>query len=239
MSYEVAQHPWGIYQWNKRTPQYGQATLGNLAPHDVPACVADMRCFSGVAAVMVLVDDRAMAVTLDDALVAAGCVRGPNESFLAHVGAVPDVRPVERVIVQSVTANELLEYAVTKIKAFAGREASPWPSQVRAEVALRAAELEGAGHFLLARIDGEPVAVIGWYDDQDRHIFQLATRVPFRKQGIARHLLCHVLNHADTQNCRSVIINADPDDTPIQLYRRLGFTDEIYWRRRYYLFPPQ
>jgi hypothetical protein len=34
-----------------------------------------------------------------------------------------------------------------------------------------------------------------------------------------------------------VIITADEADRPIQLYRRLGFTDEVYWRGTYVLDP--
>ena len=39
------------------------------------------------------------------------------------------------------------------------------------------------------------------------------------------------------RGCRSILINTDVNDTPIQLYRRLGFTDEIYWAQGYILNP--
>jgi ribosomal protein S18 acetylase RimI-like enzyme len=55
--------------------------------------------------------------------------------------------------------------------------------------------------------------------------------------GVARHLLCRVIADSYDHGCRSVVINTDPDDTPIKWYRRLGFTDEVYWRRNY-LFEP-
>jgi ribosomal protein S18 acetylase RimI-like enzyme len=88
---------------------------------------------------------------------------------------------------------------------------------------------------MLGRLEGEPAGIIGWYEGEDRHIFLLATRVPFRKRGIGRYLLCAALRDAYARGARSVIISADPDDTPVQLYRRLGFTDEVYWRDRYEL----
>ncbi len=46
-------------------------------------------------------------------------------------------------------------------------------------------------------------------------------------------MLCGALSDGYAKGRRSVLINADPDDTPVQIYRRLGFTDEVYWRRRY------
>jgi GNAT superfamily N-acetyltransferase len=238
MGYEAVAYPWGVALRNRDAPQYGQATLRARAPEDVPACIAALRQLYGSASVMVLVDDRDRADQLHPALIAAGCVQGPQEAFLAHLGAVRAVPPIAHVTIEPVTTNNLHEYAVTKLNAFASRETAPPPDHVEAELALRAAELRGEGRFLLARWDGEPAAIIGWYDGEDVFVFQLATRVPFRKRGIARLLLLHVLHDAYARSCRSVIINADPDDTPIQLYRRLGFTDEVYWRRRYMLFPP-
>ena len=63
-------------------------------------------------------------------------------------------------------------------------------------------------------------------------IFNLATRVPMRNQGLARILLCGAI--ADVASGpHGVMINTDPDDTPINWYRRLGFDDEIYWIRNY------
>jgi GNAT superfamily N-acetyltransferase len=238
MGYQAVERPWGVALRNRDAPQYGQATLRALAPEDVPACIADLRHVYGDAAVMVLVDDRKRADQLNQPLVAAGCVRGPQEVFLAHVGSPPDAQPITHLVVEPVTTTNLHEYAVAKLKAFASRETAPFPHHLNAEIALRSAELRGEGRFLLARWDGKPAAIIGWYDGDDVFVFQLATRVPFRKRGIAQFLLLHVLHESYARGCRSVIINADPDDTPIQLYRRLGFTDEIYWRRRYLLFAP-
>ncbi len=58
-----------------------------------------------------------------------------------------------------------------------------------------------------------------------------------RQRGIARHLLAQVIADAYDSGARSVIINTDPQDTPIQWYRREGFKDEVYWYRRYVLEP--
>jgi GNAT superfamily N-acetyltransferase len=124
---------------------------------------------------------------------------------------------------------------VTKLKGFANSEQEPDPDRIRAEMSLRRVEMADVGRFWLARIEGEPAATFAWYEDTDRFIFNLATRVLFRRRGIARWLLCDFLAQSYAHECRSIIINADTADTPIQLYRRLGFTDEVYWRGRFEL----
>ena len=56
-------------------------------------------------------------------------------------------------------------------------------------------------------------------------------------KGIAKILLDFVLADSHAKGCRSVILNTDPADTPINWYRRIGFTEEVYWHRRY-SYPP-
>jgi GNAT superfamily N-acetyltransferase len=131
------------------------------------------------------------------------------------------------------TEASLAEWSTTKLQGFANSEAAPDPQRLAREVALRRAEIAGEGRFLLARSGRAAASIIGLYEGEDRHVFLLATRIPFRNRGIARWLLTHVIAEAYAAGRRSVLINCDPDDTPIRLYRRLGFTDEVYWRRRY------
>ena len=69
----------------------------------------------------------------------------------------------------------------------------------------------------------------GWYEGADRYIFNLATRAPFRNQGIVRQLLSYVMADTYALSKRSLLIATDPTDTPVQFYRRMGFVDEIYW----------
>ena len=95
-----------------------------------------------------------------------------------------------------------------------------------------AAEMAGQGRALVARLDGQSVAVEAFYEgDDDRFVFVLGTRIPFRHLGIGRALLAHVVHESDASGCRSVMINADEGGRPEALYRRLGFTDEVHWRR--------
>ena len=93
--------------------------------------------------------------------------------------------------------------------------------------------LRGQGRFLLARVAGEPASVVGFYEGEDRFIHHLATRVPFRRRGIASRLISEVLAGARESGCRSTIISAAERGHPVGLYRSLGFTDEVYWRREY------
>jgi GNAT superfamily N-acetyltransferase len=77
--------------------------------------------------------------------------------------------------------------------AFSGSEAEPDPEELRQRLALRKAEMGGQGRYLLARVGGEPASVVAFYEGEDRFVHHLATRVPFRRRGIARWLLSEVL----------------------------------------------
>lgn len=57
--------------------------------------------------------------------------------------------------------------------------------------------------------------------------------MPFRGLGLASRLLLEVLKGAWERGCRATIINADEAGRPAELYRAAGFTDEVYWRRKY------
>ncbi len=104
--------------------------------------------------------------------------------------------------------------------------------------ALRRAEMAGEGRFLLARFEAEVVSVLPGTRARIALSSCFGTRVPFRGRAIANGLLCHALADVYARGRRSVIINAVPEDTPVQLYRRLGFVDETY-RRRLYLLEPE
>jgi GNAT superfamily N-acetyltransferase len=235
MGYEVERSEFGYYMRNARAPRLAQVTVCDLGPGDVPRLVSQVRRHYAGRPVRILVDDRALDDTLGPELVNAGCEKSHAEVHLAHVGPVPQVAGVPGLTLQHVTEAALESYVRLKLRGFAHSEADPSDGEVKEEVALRRAELAGDGRFLIAALGGEPASVIGWYEGPDRFIFQLATRLPFRRSGIARILLCHLLTEAEAQGCRSVLINTDPEDTPIQAYRRLGFTDEVYWRREYRL----
>ncbi|HET9017920.1 MAG TPA: GNAT family N-acetyltransferase, partial [Thermomicrobiaceae bacterium] len=163
------------------------------------------------------------------------CVWSATEVFLAHVGPLPATPEVRGLTIEPGGEANLVAYATVKLKGFADSEAEPSSEALAAELAVRRAELAGDGELLLARVDGEPVAILGAIAGPDWLVFQLATRLPFRGRGIARCLLGRLLEAARGRGAGAVLINADPADTPVDLYRRLGFTDEVYWRRTYVL----
>lgn len=234
MGYQVERRSFGFFGRNVYARAQGSVVVRGLRPHQIPEFLADVRGYFGKDPVGILIDDREADARLGPALLAAGCSRAGVQTFLAHVGPVPTAPSVPGLTIEPATlTSNLEEYVVTKIKGFADSEAEPDSAVMNDQLALRRAELAGEGRFLLARWDGEPAAVLAWYEGEDRLLLQLATRVPFRNRGIAKALLCHVLVDSYAKGCRSSILFVDPEDTPIQLYRRLGFVDEVYWRQAY------
>lgn len=237
MGYHVERRRFGFYSRNLQADhrQTSQVTVRGLPAEHVPEFLADVRDYFGNCPAEIWVDDLEADAALGPALVKAGCSQRGATIYLAHVGPVPQIPVVSGLTIEPITPANLVEYAVTKLKSFTNSEAEPDLDEVREGVALRQAEMGGEGRFLLARFKTEPAGIIAWYEGEDRFVFLLATRVPFRGLGIAKSLICHVLADSYSRGRRSAIINADPEDTPVHLYRRLGFVDEVYWRRLYRL----
>ncbi|MGH2459101.1 MAG: GNAT family N-acetyltransferase [Chloroflexota bacterium] len=234
MGYEVVPGPFGWYGHQRRAPGITPwALLDRVGPLDATALLAELRARHGPGTVRIEVDDPARDREVGPILTATGCRPGHLQIFLAHLGPVPPTAPVPDLSVETVGEPNLEAFVITKLKAFASRDDPPDAVEVRVGMELRRAELAGVGRFLLARIRQEPAAILGLYDGPDQLIFNVATRLAFRRRGIASHLIGRALSGARARGGRSVIINADPEDRPIQLYRRLGFTDEVYWRRQY------
>ena len=214
---------------------YPRVLLRTASPAEVPTLVADAReYFSGCRRpVRVMIEDREADAALGPALHAAGLELDERTSYLAHVGPVPEAAAVAGLAVESVTDAGLREFEDTRVRGFANADEPTSAEDLDWRVDLRRAERAGGSRPWLARIEGEPAAALSWYDWEDWLIHSLATRVPFRERGIARHLLSRLLG--ESERARSVSINADEADTPIDLYRRLGFTDEVYWHASYEL----
>lgn len=230
----------GYLKEQRRYGVYGHhATAGNevfihhLAPAEIPAFLADVRAYYDGAPVNLLIEERALDAALRPALLAHGCSAQEAQSFLAHVGPVPSAAPVAGLTVEEVTPATLKVWAITKLRGFSDDDAEPDDAAVTAQVALREQEMAGVGRLRLARVAGEPAGILGWYEDADRFIYNLATRLPYRNRGIARALLCGFLAESQALAARSTLINADTSGTSIHLYRRLGFSDEVYWRVKY------
>ncbi|MHB1597049.1 MAG: GNAT family N-acetyltransferase [Streptosporangiaceae bacterium] len=138
----------------------------------------------------------------------------------------------EQLEVASIGIAELETWAQVKLQSFAGSEDAPAAGAVTAEVEVRRRELPLA-EYQLGIADGQPAAVLAHYPGTDDLVFILGTRTPYRHRGIARAMLARWASAA--AGCGSLIINAADGGSPAALYRRLGFTDEVYWHSKYHL----
>ena len=59
--------------------------------------------------------------------------------------------------------------------------------------------------------------MLAFYEGEDSFVHHLATRVPFRRRGIASRLLSEVLTGARERGCRSTIISAAENGRPVCL----------------------
>jgi ribosomal protein S18 acetylase RimI-like enzyme len=179
-----------------------------------------------------MVDDRGRSSRLDAALRENGCRYVESTTYLALAG--PLVSPASGpagLVVTIAGAGELAAWADVKLRSFADSEEPPSAGAVSAEIEFRREELPLA-ECQFGLLDGEPVAVLAHYPGSDDLVFNLGTRVPFRHRGIAQAMLTRWVAGA-TASARSLMINATDGGAPAALYRRLGFTDEVYWYSKY------
>ena len=225
----VERRRFGHYSQIQKTGYCDIHIVEAFDPAEASAFLADVRAFYG---------ERRDTSSPTDERLTGSCLTGWDRPAaraaapscnLAHVntGESPMAESGPGRI-EPVTRRNLLDYAITKLKAFADSEEELERAAVEANMALRRAELDADGSFLIARVGDEAAGIIGWYEGADRYIFNLATRTPFRNQGIARQLLSYVMADTYALRKRSLLIATDPTDTPVQFYRRMGFVDEIY-----------
>lgn len=234
MGYRVEKRQWGAY-WNT-----GDVYTLGFPSDEVGAFLADLRKYYGHRSLHIYVDTKEADRKLGPALREAGCSVGTTEVFFAHVGGIPEFPTIQGMEVEGVGGLNVKEFVITRVQAFEDTEERPLDESIRQEVAQRRAELTGTGRGMIARIGGEPAGVIWWYENpKDILIMFVGTRLPFRKQGVANWLLSQLLADSYRQGKRSVIILVGSDNVGvIRLYRRLGFTDEVYWRRQYQMESP-
>lgn len=181
----------------------------------------------------VWVDERARAERLTAALAAAGLQQQQDTVVLALVGPIrAQPGPADLTVEDVVDLDGLRHWATVKLQGFANSEDLPDPGRLGAEVEGWQAEWPVC-RYQLARLDRDPVGILGHYTSDDQMVFNLATRVPYRHRGIAQALLAQWSKEADSEQARSLLINCDDGGPAAELYGRLGFTDEVYWHRRY------
>jgi ribosomal protein S18 acetylase RimI-like enzyme len=233
MGFYVQERRFGFYQRQEDTGRV-RATVRHLPDDDVPRFLRDLREYSGDEEITFHVDDRELDERLRPVLLESGCAPEVAEVFLAHTGGMPLLASEpEDLSVEAVNEGTIEEAMRTERMGFADSEAEPDAVDFRRRLALRRAEMGGQGRFLLSRVAGEAASVVAFYEGVDRFVHHLATRVPFRSRGIASRLLSEVLAGAQGRGCRSTIISAGENGRPADLYRSLGFTDEVYRRREY------
>jgi GNAT superfamily N-acetyltransferase len=229
IGYEVSEH-W--YGYQSELGSEARVILRVGEPGQVPAALADAAAASRTGALTIWVDDRERASRLDRALRLAGCQPGDATTHLALVGPMTGRAGPGELVVQSVDEAGLAEWATVKLQSFGDTESAPAPERLAQEIALRRDELPLA-ECQLGLLGGERVAVLAYYRGPDQLVFNLGTRVPFRHRGIGQAMLAHWADAGMADRCRSLIINATDGGAPAALYRRLGFSDEIYWYRKY------
>ena len=235
MGYRAEKRRWGTY-WSHR-----QVYVAELPLEQVPAFLDDVCTYysnGGVPEVKVYLnlESREVEARLGPALLAVGCAPGTTEMFLAHTGTLPDCVAVSGLAVEPVNAANLDLFVATKRRIFSADDAVPNAARRVEEIAQRRGELTGNARGLLARVDGEPAGIVWWYAEIETDwVVLLGVRAPFRRRGIARWLLGQRLAEVERQGT-SLFINVLADNArAIRLYCYLGFTNEVYWRRRYVL----
>jgi len=207
-------------------------------PADVPAALAGARDACAASNFTIMVDDRARSARLDAALREHGCSYHESTTYLALIGPMVSPAPgPDGLEVTAVGTADLETWARVKLQSFADSEEDPAPDAIAADAGRRRAELP-LSEYQLGVLDGEPVAVLAHYLGVDDLVFILGTRVPYRHRGIAQSILARWATAATaaTGN-RSLMINATDGSAPAALYRRLGFTDEVYWYSKYEFNP--
>lgn len=222
---------WYGYHCNL-SPTRARMILRVDEPDHVPAALRDASAASGRRALTVWVDDRRRAARLDAALRQDGWQPGDATTHLALVGDLTGRAGPEHLLIETVDESRLEDWAMVKLQAFNDTESAPAPERLAQEVAARRSE-SAIAECRLGRLDGENAAVLAYYPGADQLVFNLGTRLPYRHLGIAQNMVAHWTNAGI--GCRSLMINATEGGRPAELYRRLGFVDEIHWYQAYEL----
>ena len=83
--------------------------------------------------------------------------------------------------------------------------------------------------MLLVERAGAPAGIAAWYAGPDRFVFNLAVLPEERGRGVGAAVMARAIAGSE----RSTLVNTDEEDGPVDLYRRWGFTDEVYRRIAY------
>jgi GNAT superfamily N-acetyltransferase len=148
----------------------------------------------------------------------------PDRSVLMSLHREPDRPPdldaVEEIPFEEVRAFEVEVYV-------RGLPAHEVPLAERFADFRRVVQLAANGRFFAQRVDGEIAGVCELYlVDAIAQVEHVDTLEAYRGRGIARNVVLRAVAEANAAGAGMILIEADRDDWPRDLYRRLGF-DEI------------
>ena len=217
LGYDAAPRPYGVLATLGDTRR-AIVTSRNLRARDLSALVADDVTEAWV-------EDREWVEQLGPTLVGVGFEAGPATMFVALVGDVRASVP-ETLVLRP--ARDVEDFARRKLTYFADG-APPSEADLAREMATREREVDLAD-FYLVEVDGDVAAILAAYRGEDVTTYLLATDPSQRSRGVGSGALAAWV--AST-SARAHVINALDGGRPGELYRRLGFTDEVYWYRRF------
>ena len=92
-----------------------------------------------------------------------------------------------------------------------------------------------ASRCWVAEVDGKIAGmIVVWLIVNEVHVATIATHPDFRRQGIAKNLLSHALQHLSTEGAQSSFLEVRASNLAAQeMYRKFGY-EESGVRRRYY-----
>lgn len=230
MSYRVRARPYGYL--TELGANAVRAILRVEEPDEVAPAVASVVLEAAGRPIVLWVEDRTRNRSLAPALEEAGCRPGTAITHLALVGALRVARGPSQLSVEVIDADALERWATVKLKCFADSEEEPDPTSVQREVDRRRGEL-ARSELWIGSLADEPAAVLAHFTGVHRLVFNLGTRLCFRHRGVAQEMLGRFAAAGERDGCRSLMINAIEGERPEELYRRIGFTDEIYWYQSY------
>jgi hypothetical protein len=184
MGYSAVPRRWGTY-WST-----GQVHVEALKLVDIDRFVEDLRAHFADHSEFLLIhlDLPEDKVSIGHSPSDAGCTGPTSELYLIHEGDPQSEASNHAIVLLPVSVENLPLLADTKLRAWTGTKAEPGPGELQAEVDRRQRELGGSGRGLLALVNDLAAGFIWWHDDPTRirWISQVATRLPFRRQGLPR-----------------------------------------------------
>lgn len=92
-----------------------------------------------------------------------------------------------------------------------------------------------ASRCWVAEVDGKIAGmIVVWLIVDEVHVATIATHPDFRRQGIAKNLLSHALQHLSTEGAQSSFLEVRASNLVAQeMYRKFGY-EESGVRRHYY-----